>query len=322
MPIYERDSWREQYFTGVDCPLDVHIPTDDDDAYRLNPRHCWIYNKLLIARSQRIDSGLHDSPPSRYPVFCKPLVNLKGMGVGSGVLHNQRDYKDQCVSGRFWMTLLQGEHLSSDVAVMSGRAVWYRHTRGIPAVGGTFDYWIIQAAAKGELERRVSRWIQRFLPDYTGMLNVETIGGRIIEMHLRFADQWPDLYGAGWLTAMVRLYEREIWKFQGDANIDGYSVVLFGPHDRPNSYPTQVRLAEYRATPDISSLQITFSHERPAAAHSMPPGGVRLAVINSWDFAAAARLRERMAEDFALSHTERKVEHAATKAAVRGNARH
>ena len=32
---------------------------------------------------------------------------------------------------------------------------------------------------------------------YTGMVNFETIGGRIIEAHLRFADQWPDLYGGG-----------------------------------------------------------------------------------------------------------------------------
>jgi hypothetical protein len=30
------------------------------------------------------------------------------------------------------------------------------------------------------------------------MVNLETIGGRIIEVHLRFADQWPDLYGARW----------------------------------------------------------------------------------------------------------------------------
>ena len=39
MPIYECDPWREQYFAAVECPPDVHIPTDDIDAYRLNPRH-------------------------------------------------------------------------------------------------------------------------------------------------------------------------------------------------------------------------------------------------------------------------------------------
>jgi hypothetical protein len=37
------------------------------------------------------------------------------------------------------------------------------------------------------------------------MLNLETIGGTIIEVHLRFADQWLDLYGPGWVDAVVWL---------------------------------------------------------------------------------------------------------------------
>ena len=35
------------------------------------------------------------------------------------------------------------------------------------------------------------------------MMNFETIGGKIIEAHLRFADQWCDLNGKGWIEAMV-----------------------------------------------------------------------------------------------------------------------
>jgi hypothetical protein len=41
----------------------------------------------------------------------------------------------------------------------------------------------------------VSRWVERELTDYTGMINLESIGGRIIETQLRFADQWCDIYG-------------------------------------------------------------------------------------------------------------------------------
>ena len=41
---------------------------------------------------------------------------------------------------------------------------------------------------------------------YSGAVNIETIGGKIIELHLRFADQWRDLYGTGWLDAIVDLY--------------------------------------------------------------------------------------------------------------------
>jgi hypothetical protein len=44
------------------------------------------------------------------------------------------------------------------------------------------------------------------MPGYTGMLNFETIDARIIEVHMRFADQWPDLYGEGWVEALIGLY--------------------------------------------------------------------------------------------------------------------
>ena len=61
--------------------------------------------------------------------------------------------------------------------------------------------------------RSCGEWVRNNLAGYTGMLNLETIGGRIIEAHLRFADQWPDLYGPGWVDAVVGLYERPRWDF-------------------------------------------------------------------------------------------------------------
>ncbi len=298
MPIYESDAWRKQYFDAVTCPLDVHIPTDDIDAYRLNPRHRWVYYKLLVAQSQGLGCGAHDVAPRRYPVFSKPAINLKGMGVGSAILRNERERHEHCRPGHCWMTLLTGEHVSSDIAVVAGRTAWFRHTRGIPAPRGTFDYWIIQSAGKPALERFLGRWIRRNLSDYTGMLNIESIGGHIIETHLRFADQWPDLYGAGWLDSMVRLYQHGEWQFDDRDRQDGYSIVLFGPHDQLYSHPPAALLAKYRATPGILSLQITFAENVAPSAHSMPPGGFRLAVINTRDFRAGERLRSRMARDF------------------------
>ena len=44
-------------------------------------------------------------------------------------------------------------------------------------------------------------------------MNLETIGGTIIEAHLRFADQWVDLYGPGGLASMVELYSHGRWRF-------------------------------------------------------------------------------------------------------------
>jgi hypothetical protein len=305
MPIYECDPWRTQYFTKVYCPSDVHIPTDDVDGYKFNPRHRWIYNKLLVARSQGLECGLPDEQPGRYPVFCKPVTNLKGMGAGTCLLHNARDFEKKCNLGDFWMKLLTGEHVSTDWAVVQGEAAWCRHTLGIPGIAGTFDYWVIEARPRQRLERYCRDWIWANLPDYSGMINIETIGGRIIEAHLRFADQWPDLYGASWLDAVVRLYRCGDWEYSDEKRVDGYSVVLFGPHGRPYRYPSPELLASYEAAPGISSVQITFFEGRAAHEHVMPPGGFRLAVINSANFVAGARLRSIVARDFGLAEPAR-----------------
>jgi hypothetical protein len=300
MPIYECDPWRMQYFTGIDCPAHVHIPTDDIDGYKFNPRHRWIYDKLLVARSQGLECGLHDSPPPRYPVFCKPVTNLKGMGVGSCVLRDEQDFRENCKPGDFWMKLMSGEHISTDWAVVDGEAAWCRHTVGIPGIGGTFDYWMIEAGVRPALEKYCREWIRTHLPDYTGMLNIETIGGRIIEAHLRFADQWPDLYGARWLDSVVRLYEHRVWDFADHDRNDGYSVVLFGPHGLQYAYPKPKMLSSYQETPGVSSVQITFFQDRPQHEHVMPPGGFRLAVINSFNLEAGLHLRAVMSRDFGL----------------------
>jgi hypothetical protein len=225
---------------------------------------------------------------------------LKGMGAGTSILETERDFLENCGPGDFWMQLLTGEHISSDWAVVQGETAWCRHTRGIPGVGGTFDYWIIEARLRRRLERYCRAWIRSNLCDYTGMVNIETIGGRIIEAHLRFADQWPDLYGQQWLEAVVRLYQRGRWEFADGRRSEGYSVVLFGPHGRSYAYPGPEQLASYRAASGVSSVQITFCADRPQRAHVMPPGGFRLAVINSACLEAALRLRARMARDFGL----------------------
>ncbi len=300
MTIIERDPWRQQYFDGIDCPEDVDIPTDDLSAFDWNPRHRWIYDKYIVAQSQGLDCGKDGSVPQRYPVFCKPITNLRGMGLNIHVLHSVQDFERFCLPGHFWMTLLQGEHVSTDLAVIEGLPVWHRHCIGRPGAQGTFDYWTVSACGRDELTQYCCNWVRANLTGYTGMMNIETIGGRIIEAHLRFADQWPDLYGPGWIEAVVHLYARGEWAFADTSRKDGFSVALFGPHGRRYSHPEPDRVAAYRTAPGVSSVQITFHEDRPAGAHAMPPGGFRLAIVNAWDLTSGLRLRRRMARDFQL----------------------
>ncbi len=304
MPIREADPWRMQYFVHDACPDGVDIPTEDADAWTWYPAHRWVYDKLRMAQSQGIEAAPHGVMPPHFPVFSKPVVNLRGMGVGSRVIASAEDYAAAWTAGHFWMRLLEGEHVSTDVAVLRGRPVWWRHATGVPGPGGTFDRWIVHAAPRPALEARCGTWIARHLPGYTGMLNLETIGGEanggIIEVHLRFADQWPDLYGRGWVAALIRLYAADAWDYTDTDRRDGYSVVLFAPPGGPWRHPSPALLGEVRAMPGISSVQMTFHEDRAPERHAMPPGGFRLAIVNCHDLDAGRAARSRLAAWFGL----------------------
>ena len=298
MPICEADPWRMQYFEAAACPDDVNIPTEDGDAWRWYPEYKWVYDKLAVAETQNLDCAPHGIDPDSFPVFSKPIYNMRGMGAGSGVLRTLKEYKHRQRPGHMWMQLLEGDHVSTDVAVVNGEIKWQRHTVGTPLDGGMFDYWTVLAASRPEIEDYLAAWVKSHMPTYTGMLNFETIGARIIEVHMRFADQWPDLYGAGWVDALVGLYAHGAWDFDDANRRDGYSVVLFGAHGVQYTHPPADVVDRLSETGGVSSIQITFHEDRPPASHSMPPGGFRLAIVNTFDLEIGRRVREELALSF------------------------
>ncbi|KAG0258143.1 hypothetical protein BG011_003511 [Mortierella polycephala] len=289
MPILYCDPWRAQYFQDVQCPDDATIPIKDWQAWSLFPNHSWIYDKLAVARSQGMDAAPHGVIPPYYPVFSKPIINLRNMGAGSLAIPDEATYRVSLQPGHFWSTLLTGRHVSTDAAILNGEIAWCRHATGITLDGGTFEHWHIHKEVMPELEGYLGTWASKHLAGYTGMTNFETIGGKIIEVHLRFTDQWPDLYGAGWVDAMVRLYSEKRWEFDDSQRQDQYSVVLWGSHGRSYRYPSAACTARVKAEPGVVSVQQTFHENLTPSLHSNPPGGFRLAIVNTNDLEAGRR---------------------------------
>ena len=153
MPYLGVDSWRWQYFAPVPCPDGVTVPVDDATAWALYPDRRWVYDKLAICRTQGLPHGPHGIEPARYPVFSKPIVNLRGMGIGSRPIASARAYRQALSAGHMWIPLLTGRHVSTDVALAGGRPAWWRHTTGVPRKAGTFDYWTVHAERDPPLER-------------------------------------------------------------------------------------------------------------------------------------------------------------------------
>jgi hypothetical protein len=298
MPICERDPWRFQFFENATCPADINIPTDDIDCWPWFPQHRWVYDKLKIAESQGLRCAPHGVVPDLYPVFSKPIINLRGMGIGSRKISSAAEMSVHTTAGHMWMEYLGGDHVSTDCAIVKGEIRWMRNAIGFSAADGMFQHWIIFAAEHAEIKAYLTDWVARHLADYTGMINFETIGNRIIEAHLRFSDQWCDLYGAGWIDALVGLYTTGVWSYPAENRQDSYSVPLFAAHGQSVRHPAQTEQLRIRAMPDVTSLQITFFEDRDGDLHAMPPGGFRLGIINCTNLASGFASRREFATSF------------------------
>lgn len=299
MPILYHDPWRKQFFDHVPCPEGVVVAIKDYDAYVRCPEFRWAYNKLLVAEKQGLLSAPHGVVPPHFPVFSKPIYNLNSMGADSRVLRNSAEYHEHSKPGHMWSELLVGEHISTDVLVFDGSIVWHSHTRGHPLEGGTFDRWDVNVQCNENLLLYLKQFVRQNFGGYSGSMNLETIGGKLIEMHLRFSDQWPDLYSPDFMEAVVRL-SSGAFSMDGEAlktQATGYSVVIFERRGRsywikPSEHEAQSLLHLY----NVSSVQLTFHEGLPAEQHSMPPGGIRLAVINGFNLEECLKAREHLAE--------------------------
>lgn len=242
------------------------IAVSDAAAWRLNPRHRGIYDKLAIALGQGLDAAPCGVSPMALGlaadarVFVKPIINLAGMSLGAAVLQ-----ADQVSTrgGFFWSEYLLGEHVSSDCLLRDGELLMSVHTIASPDKDRERAcWWRVGVDLPGQTEL-LRPWIATALPGYTGLCNVETIGGSVIEAHLRGSNGFFDLYGPDFVRLWVELVESGHWA--GGCGIPGGMVAsLFG---------------EGELSPQATSIASRYQVDIRADRHSED----RIAVIRGGD---------------------------------------
>ena len=286
MPFIGYDPWEETYFKNIRVPKNVVIPVGDVEAYQLYPEFNWVYDKTEICDSQDIVCAPTPVCAGNYPVFVKPITNLWGMGAGAHPVYSYAEMKETFQPGSFWMPYYQDTQYSTDCVIIKGELQWVCHTQAFPFtnIPGTFDYWEIIPNDILDVCILIIDWVRTHMPKYTGMLNIETIGNKIIEVHLRLSPQFIDLYPDDFLKAVVKLYDKGIWEFDNPRQT-GYSLALFA-----TEYISNFKMLE--KPKEILSVQDCTKEDFIVASH--PLGGVRLAVINSRNFKEASKFRKNV----------------------------
>jgi len=159
---------------------------DDIDVWGfISPDDLWIYDKLILSRKFNYHCGPAGTLPHTYGEYIiRPCVNFLMMGKGARVDSISPDKKYFDVpAGYFWCERFQGRHFSFD---------YYKGDQVLSVEGFRDD--------PDRLDR-FSRWdridLDFDIPDILlpltkkyDWLNLECIDDNIIEVHLRFNDDF------------------------------------------------------------------------------------------------------------------------------------
>jgi hypothetical protein len=159
----------------------------DCDVWGQCPRDwLWIYDKVIVARKQHIlaaPAGI--SVPRDGEYIVRPITNLRMMGRGAKKMFIHRGDDHMVPDGYFWSEVLEGRHISVDFH-------WGQQHLAVEGFRNNPD----------RLDR-FSRWIKvsdrydfpamlQGLETLTPWVNVEYIGDKIIEVHLRYNDDFAN----------------------------------------------------------------------------------------------------------------------------------
>ncbi len=209
------------------------VAVSDSAAWRLNPEHRHVYDKLRLA----LEAGLTAAPCGVAPmdcgvapedtVFVKPITNLAGMGLDARAMAAEEVPAEP---GSFWCQNLEGAHTSTDCLVEDGEVRWFAHTRGSDEKDAARPiYWEI-GVDLSEREPWIAEWVHRNLAGYSGICNIELIGGQPIEAHLRGSNGFFDFYGPDFIPAWVALCDGEPWTPPRPVT-GGFIISVFGDAD-------------------------------------------------------------------------------------------
>jgi hypothetical protein len=163
------------------------MPKNDVEAWSLYPKYNFLYNKMFICNHENIKYAPMPITPDKFPIVIKPIINLLGMGNNAIKINNIHDFATHYNNSHFWCEYLEGKHLSWDLVIRDGQIKVIFCFIGHKNNFGCFNYWRSYKKTP-KLPNGIIKLVDKYLSNYTGFLNIETINNKIIEVHLRMGD--------------------------------------------------------------------------------------------------------------------------------------
>ena len=180
------------YITAFDYPLSYNLEPYDLGAYKRFNEHNFVYDKLWIAQSQKLACGRVENVNMHsrinYPIFIKPRWGHKTSSSRNCFKidsYNELE-KYQSMQDMIWSEYIEGTERMTDFMLIQGKIVYQITYQYSKEQHGYIDSWKY-ISQKNTCPSMVYDWVEKHMRNYTGALNVQYRGYRIIEVSLRLA---------------------------------------------------------------------------------------------------------------------------------------
>tara|TARA_B100001094_G_scaffold160609_1_gene155359 strand:+ start:4977 stop:5570 length:594 start_codon:yes stop_codon:yes gene_type:complete len=158
---------------------------DSDVWPTLDWKHLWVYDKLILSKKLGHTCGPAGIPvPTHDEYVVRPITNLESMSVGARLQWLQPG--DNIEPGYFWCEKFMGEHITVDYNYGKQKTT----VKGYPRKSrlDRFDKWEL-------IDKKIP--FPKKLDDLheKEWVNIEMIGGNIIEVHFRYNDDFRNHNG-------------------------------------------------------------------------------------------------------------------------------
>jgi hypothetical protein len=215
--------------------LNPKIPMFDLQAYKLNPRHRHVYDKLFVVQSQYIPGGeLSDLKNANFPIFIKPRWGHKtASSKDCYKIKSSEELKPHLhKKNMMWSSFIDAKEGMTDFILVNGEIVYQLTYEYSEKQYGFADVWKY-ISSENVPPYEVVEWVKKHLVGYTGPLNVQYRDTVIIEVGMRFARSGMYIESTNHkplIDAINHMWETKTWSCREDLTIQPfYSFKCWSP---------------------------------------------------------------------------------------------
>lgn len=184
--------FKNPYLDDISEKFTRKLPMFDKSAHKQNPKYCFVYDKLWVAKSQNLKCGkledIRETTFVNYPIFIKPRWGHESASSKNCFKINSYnelvDYTH--LREMMWSEYIDGRETMTDFILVNGNIVYemtliYSDEQN----GYTEKYKYISPDNK--CPGHIKRWVNKYLTGYSGAVNVQYRKNNIIEVGLRLA---------------------------------------------------------------------------------------------------------------------------------------